>query len=123
MNLFLDDERTPNKFLNDIRTWEIVRSFNEFVKFITEKGLPKFISFDHDLAFEHYKIHIEKGFEPADYDSVKEKTGYHCAKWLIEYCQNKNLELPDFQVHSMNPIGADNIYKLLEGFRKFQKEK
>jgi hypothetical protein len=56
------------------------------------------------------------------YDSYKEKTGYHCAKWLVEYCLDKNLKLPDFQVHSMNPVGKANIQSYLDNFRRVQDE-
>jgi hypothetical protein len=131
-NLFLDDNRQPNAFLKDIRTWVIVRNYNEFVKTIKERGLPDFISYDHDLSWEHYPLSELKEdlkrygtFSPAreiPYNTFKEKTGYDAAKWLIEYCQEKELQLPEFQVHSMNPVGAENIRKLLEGFKNHQKK-
>jgi hypothetical protein len=57
-NLFLDDERFP---IGD--NWEIVRSYEEAVEFVLNNGLPRFVSFDHDLGTE--------------------KTGYDFAKWLL----------------------------------------
>ena len=48
-NLFLDDIGNYNTFLQDTRTWVTVRNYNEFVKTITERGIPSYISFDHDL--------------------------------------------------------------------------
>jgi len=131
-SLFLDDFRVPNTFLKDIRTWTVVRNYKEFVKTIKERGLPDFISFDHDLGPEHYAIFdilealqqeepLPK-YDKIPYDKYEEKTGYHCALYLIEYCKGKKLPLPDYQVHSMNPVGAENIKKLLENYKKHQKK-
>ena len=113
--LFLDDERNPEdvKWVDmPLGPWVIVRSSDEFVDTIMVKGAPSFISFDHDLADEHYRrYHAMQGGE-FSYDGLKEKTGYECAKWLLEYSKLNNLNIP-FQVHSMNPIGKENIEKLL----------
>ena len=114
-NLFLDDERQPNKFLNDTRAWVVVRTHAQFVECIRVNGLPKFISFDHDLADEHY-------VQSVNYDKFKEKTGYHCATWLVEYCMRTNQPLPDWQVHSMNPVGRMNINLVLNAQREIEKD-
>jgi hypothetical protein len=111
-NLFLDDTREPHKFLNDyIRAWSVVRTYSQFCNIITEQGLPGFISFDHDLADEHY-------VQSVDYTKFKEKTGYDCALWLINYCQRTKKPLPNWQVHSMNPVGRVNINDLLIKFKE-----
>ena len=90
--LYLDDLRpTPFGF-------ERVYDYEGFTEFISRNGLPDFISFDHDLGWE--------------------KTGYDCAKWLVEFCLDKNLILPEFQVHSQNPVGKENIEALLNNFKK-----
>ena len=48
-----------------------------------------------------------------------EKTGYHCAKWLIEYCIDNNEKLPaEIYIHSMNPAGSMNIKSLFETYYK-----
>lgn len=111
-NLFLDDIRNPNKFLKDIRTWVVARSYNEFVKIILKEGLPKFISFDHDLPFQQ-----------PDVDYYKERTGYDCAKWLIEYCNANGLDIPKYQVHSMNVEGTKNIKSVLESYKRVTKQR
>jgi len=108
-NLFLDDVRDANKFLQDIRVWETARDYNQFVRLILKKGLPQFISFDHDLAWEHYGN--------PNVSQYTEKTGYDCAKWLVEFCMKTEQPLPDFQVHSMNPVGKINIQSLLTNYR------
>lgn len=125
-NLFLDDYRLPN-VLNDNRVWILVRNYKEFVKMIEDRGLPKMISFDHDLADEHYPA-LEKNVginnsKELPYDTYQEKTGYHCAKWLIGYCLDQELPLPEYNVHSMNPVGKENIIALLENFKHYQKQK
>jgi hypothetical protein len=40
---------------------------------------------------------------------------------LVEYCMNNNLEFPDYQVHSMNPIGRENIRSYIESYKKSRK--
>lgn len=110
-NLFLDDYRDPHKFLSDIGTWVVVRNYNQFIEIIEKQGLPRFISFDHDLAEEHYE-------QSSDCSKYKEKTGYDCAKWLIEYCMRTNQSLPSWQVHSMNPVGKININQILMTFKE-----
>lgn len=126
--LFLDDIRHPHEAFEYTKQkmfielqWQVVRNYNEFVNFIQINGLPKFISFDHDLADSHYTP------EPlwTDYNASKEwqdkqvhneKTGYECAKWLVDYCIDNNLKCPQYYCHSMNPVGKDKIVGLLRSF-------
>ena len=91
--LYLDDLRVPIQSypLMNNSDWRIVRSYDEFVKTISSDGLPNIISFDHDLAFEHYR---QSMYDPDKHytnyytdGTFKEKTGFECAKWLVEYCQ------------------------------------
>lgn len=128
--LWLDDLRNP--FLNeegrvpvdrDYRQIHWVLNHEQFVAWITKYGLPQAISFDHDLADEHYTP--EKYW--SDYEASKryqqqqkyqEKTGMDCAKWLVDYCIDNDCELPAIHIHSANPVGADNIKALLTNFNK-----
>lgn len=112
--LFLDDIRFPKdvKWIDiPSQNWQIVRSYDEFINFIEKNGIPYFISFDHDLSSEHYSN--------SETDEL-EKTGFHAAKWLIEYCIENNLEIPEYAVHSMNPIGKQNIISIMEQGKRFQ---
>ncbi len=111
-NLFLDDERNPNEFLKDLLAWVVVRNYNEFVTVVTERGLPGFVSFDHDLAEEHYASD--------DCSQFKHRTGLDCAKWLINHCLKTNQDLPKWQVHSMNPVGRLNIKHRLQDFPRIK---
>ena len=112
--LWLDDIRNPytgSWLYSFAPEYEIqnsvmwVKSYDEFTKWITEKGLPDMIGFDHDLG-------IENGVE---------LNGYDCAKWLIEYCIDNDLTPPKWVVQSDNPVGRGNINGLLLNFvRKFK---
>jgi hypothetical protein len=103
--LFLDDERLPYD-----SSWDVVRSFNSFVEYIERNGVPDIISFDHDLASEHYPgAGIE--LNPLPYDKYQHKTGYHAALWLLE--TGKIDQLKEAWVHSMNPVGRVNIMNVL----------
>lgn len=124
-NLFLDDVRNPEqcaeympvnvRYMYPAAKWEVVRSTEEFVRIIEKRGLPILVSFDHDLADVHYNPSTRKeGF------TYHEKTGYDAAKWLVNYCIDKHQKLPTWLVHSQNPVGAENIRKLLENFQKHQ---
>ena len=128
-NLFLDDFRVPSdcsRYMTNpefylLNKWEIVRNYDEFVKFIEKNGLPEVISFDHDLADEHYSQDMYAGNEVYDenYKNFTEKTGYDCTKWLVDYCMDRNIDVPDYMVHSKNPAGAKNIWSYLENYRKW----
>ncbi|MFW6272722.1 MAG: cyclic-phosphate processing receiver domain-containing protein [bacterium] len=119
--LFLDDYRKPedafsytNNAMYINKKWLVVRSYDEFVKCIEQNGVPHTVSFDHDLAYSHYTQE-----EIIPYDTYKEKTGYHCAKWLIDYCMNNNKKLPTaVLIHSMNPVGSQNIRSVFDNHNK-----
>lgn len=135
-NLFLDDYRSPSDCVGYVHrmgirpdlyttnTFIVVTNFNDFCYKIIKDGLPDMISFDHDLADEHYTpeeywddFEASEKYQKEVEVNYKEKTGYDCAKWLIEYCTNNNLKLPKYYVHSMNPVGARNIKNLLEDMK------
>jgi hypothetical protein len=131
-NLFLDDMREPRdvKWISlPLVDWEVARNYKEFVSYIEKYGLPEIISFDHDLADEHYNSYHMSLDEHGEmkgeikYDGFKEKTGHDCAKWLAEYCLDKNLPIPVYYLHSMNHIGCLNIDSILKSARKVQNER
>ena len=126
--LYLDDIRNPHMTYPHMKDedWIVVKNYDEFVKLIEEKGLPEMVSFDHDLAQEHYPSGNPQLYHPAGplpYDKYKEKTGLDCAKWLVDYCLDRKLELPTWGVHSANPVGAANIAAYLESFERIRNAK
>lgn len=116
-NLFLDDERNPKDVLNYSDNqiyiqvpWFIVRNYEQFCSTIKEKGIPNMVSFDHDIA-DFRQI--------GRYKETIELTGYNCAKWLIDYCMDHNLELPKtILIHSKNNVGVKNIESLFKTYNK-----
>lgn len=122
-HLLLDDIRNLEdvknyKLLPNVESskWIIVRSYKEFVDIITLRGVPQFVSLDHDLADIHYGHGLNNDEIP--YNSYKEKTGYDAAKWLVNYCMERGIKHPPYVVHSMNPIGKSNIESYIESYNK-----
>lgn len=104
-NLFIDDERTPeqvtwgNEAFYQRYPWVVVRNIEDMKREVYARGFPEFISFDHDLG-------------------SREPSGKDCADWLINYdldTQNMPNNFAWF-VHSKNPIGRENINKVLESY-------
>jgi len=111
--LFLDDERYPHyvTWINlPLGHWFIARDLEEFKRTINIKGMPELVSFDHDLAEEHYK-HATADYIP--YDEYKIPTGWHCAKWLVEECKRLDEPIPLYAIHTLNKTGKINIEKIL----------
>ena len=106
MLLWLDDIRDPEKFSikygieSDEIIW--VKNYYDFIDWINTNGLPGTIALDHDLGDV----------------SENEKTGYSAAKWLVEYCLDNRLKLPEWVILSANTVGAENIKCLLKNFKK-----
>jgi len=131
INIYLDDTRTPK----DKAFWIHVKNYNEFVDKVKEVGLSNIrsISLDHDLgdtAMVEYHKNVSPNFK-LDYSNIVEKTGYDCAKWLIEEFYRINtkrnkmsrfekkqfpIKFPIVYVHSANPIGAANIMGYINNF-------
>ena len=133
-NLFLDDVRFLDEcsYMNDprymTRNWIIARSYDEFVSILQQKweqGLfPELVSFDHDLADEHYLESMMKDLE--EYNRIsnnfQEKTGNDAAKFLVQFCIDRMLDLPECLVHTMNPVGRNNIKNSLLEWKRYQEK-
>lgn len=104
--LYLDDSRTPLE-----KGWDVVRNYDEFVKYIETHSMPDIISFDHDLAPEHYHNDMYKGQKVYNklYKTFKEKTGLACAEYIGKVLSGSGEKVPMFNVHSQNPAGSLNI--------------
>lgn len=93
-NLFLDDERHPP---DNGRDFTLARSSHEAIACVEERGMPEFISFDHDLGGDD--------------------TAMVFLTWLENMLLEDRLRLSEtfsYTVHSQNPIGARNISGRLE---------
>jgi hypothetical protein len=129
-SIYLDDIRTPID-----GDWTVVRNYNEFVNSVTEIGLAniEIISLDHDLgddAINEFVYNTMPNYT-IDYSNISEKTGYDCAKWLVDYFYDETptrlemhstykkqnpITFPKVLVHSANPIGSANIMGYINNF-------
>jgi len=117
IRIYLDDIRTPIE--ND---WAVCRDYNDFVNKVSEIGLENIymISLDHDLgetAIREYFKNVSKNYI-LNYDNIQEKTGYDCAKWLVDQSMEKDVQLPLILTHSANPIGSANIMGYINNYLK-----
>lgn len=125
-NLFLDDD--PNRIPHTLSwiklplvEWVIVRNYDDFVATILRDGVPERISFDHDLgdtAYQEFHRMINSD-KKIIYENITEKTGFHAAQWLANYCVDQNIQIPQYYIHTLNPVGAANIFSILESARGY----
>lgn len=114
--IFLDDIRVPEDVTwvkLPTYEWLIVRNYDEFIQAISTKGIPSFVAYDHDLCDQHYTA-----LQNIDYSKFREKTGYECAKYLVNECMKKVIKHPRFVVHSMNPEGRKNIVSYINSYNR-----
>jgi hypothetical protein len=128
--LWLDDIRNPYEDhwsitfspipSNELGHTEWVKSYDEFVSYIKQNGLPDAICFDHDLGMEVALAARAEGMSKRKSRVLKqqEKTGFDCAKWLVDYCLDTDKPLPLYNIQSANPVGKENIDSLLKNFIK-----
>lgn len=129
--LWLDDIRDPKDQIwqdwiiganlnpNDYNiVW--VKSYQEFTKWITTNRLPTVICFDHDLGEDVAKSRVSKGMSKRQARTLKRETlsGFDCTKWLVEFCINNSINMPEYRIQSANPVGAENIKGLIENFKR-----
>lgn len=130
IKLFLDDVRIPKDCLGYmhyrigkenpiyLEEWFIARNYDEFVQIVNNNfSNISHVSFDHDLADEHYDVDAMSNAEEYNklYSQFEEKTGVDCAKFLKEYYNTHNTPLPEkMYVHSMNPTGVQNIINVFK---------
>lgn len=108
--LWLDDYRDPETHApnyNDYSNITWVKNYIDFCEHLDKNGLPSVVSFDHDLGLSFIEIF----------------SGYDCAKYLVEYCIDRRLQLPEFYVHSQNPAGRENILSILNNYKKHYESK
>lgn len=107
-NLFLDDIRMPYEpasycHSSEVihyrqKSWDIVRTSEDFKKKIEEKGIPNIISFDFFLN---------------DWD----EDGLFCAEWLLKKIKKEKLVLPNtILCHSMSMEGRKKILELFKTY-------
>lgn len=102
--IFLDDFRKPEQCFDTSQCIVFcAATFDEFVDVLNrtynEFNRVDEVWFDHDLG------------ENAG-------SGYDCAKYLVEFCIEKNMPLPEYHIQSNNPVGKLDIDSYLRSFLK-----
>ena|ERR1035437_8069871 len=102
MRAYLDDDKEYRKTPSDFGIrWYTVKEAQDYC---VDKGVPLYISFDHDMGID------KDSFEIAP-------TGLDFIKWLVNMDMALNGEfIPasfEFAVHSANPVGAENMNRYL----------
>ena len=140
-SLYLDDVRTPTQLDPHHKQWQVVRNYDEFVAAIMLNGLDSYnvISLDHDLgeaSIKEYFNNVLPNYR-FDYDSVNEKTGLDCAKFLVSYYYDnfkdeakrteadkrvEGITFPIVYTHSANPIGSANIMGYINNFLRNERQ-
>jgi len=111
--LWLDDMRTPLS-----PGVKVVRNYKEFVAYLESLApgdFPDLISFDHDLALEHYPRDEAEQAKGIPYHTYKEPTGLHCAEYIVDNL----LPVRHWTVHSWNPEGRQNIERKLASYSRY----
>lgn len=115
--LFLDDMRKPSdvEWVNlPALPWDIVKNYDEFVDYIDKNGIPKIVSFDHDLHPEHYKFNPNLIMYKDYFSKMKYKTGYNCLEYMVNKIKEEKLEHPEMiYIHTLNQTGAKWMVSLL----------
>ena len=103
--LWLDDERYPPECLSHptpriAPEWRIARNVADAKWMVERLGIPIYMSLDHDLGDRKF-------------------TGMDFVRWLCDHIMENNIRVPEgfsYRIHSMNPVGAENMERYLKNF-------
>lgn len=89
--LYVDDLRMPKHWENKNYKIYVARTYKDAISFLDTKKFD-IIDLDHDLG--------------------EEKSGYDVIKYVIE----NNIQIKNVAVHTMNPVGRQNILQLVSRY-------
>jgi hypothetical protein len=114
-NLFLDDQRSPSQaflhgrnvtLLEHTKTlafqWTVVRSYDEFVETIYQKGLPRLVSLDNDLTEAHMNYFLSGDTDVFDVNKFTDN-GISCLEFLL----NNGMNPEGIYVHTANHFARE----------------
>lgn len=94
------------------QSWLVVRSFEEFTANISgyyhRGAFPRLVSFDGAIS----TMHLSR--DGGNIETFVEKTSVDCARWLAEYVEKNELDLPEIKVHSPSENAAQSIFEVFE---------
>ena len=99
-------------FRSSVEYYNYICDLGDRLEVNLESGETVNIWIDESEAFQ-YGSEIVVCF---DHDLGGKKTGYDLAKYIVE----NNVKLAAYEVHTMNPVGRENIIQLLDhyGYRR-----
>ena len=102
--IFFDDLRTVDMVYKNPEDWdfEVIRNIDDFKNTILDKGVPEFISFDHDLGKD---------------DNGNVVDAYQALKWMV-FDLELDLRNMDYKIHSANPLALEKIDCLIKNWNK-----
>jgi len=128
--LFLDDIRDPKDgYLHGEKTklvdesgipagcWQVVRTYDQFVRFVKKYGVPKTISFDNDLDPSHYQVYmkaVQSGY--FEWLFIQPKMGLHALDFLLKYCRTNHVQVPRIYIHTANHMARQEMVNMIQRF-------
>lgn len=102
MKLFVDDIRPAPE------GWQQARTVTAAIRFLANYGREvDEISLDHDISYSVEVAGTQRPFpSPEDFTAVAQYMA-------VYYKENKNVSVT---IHTANPVGADRLCSILEGF-------
>lgn len=110
-NLFIDDIREPhwyecvNSGVDTSLEWVIARSSKEASEIVEQRGMPARMALDHDLG---------ERWHPSDRIDTVPKF----LNWLAYHYYEPGMVIPEYTIHSANPVGAENMRAFMESWKK-----
>ena len=110
-NLFIDDIRNPDwhecawSGVDASLEWVIARSSKEACDIVKQRGMPARMALDHDLG---------ERWDPKDrIDTVP-----RFLNWLAYDYFEAGMTIPEYTIHSANPVGAENMRSFMESWKR-----
>lgn len=110
IRIYLDDKRQPAESAKKhgvfyLEHFNIVRNIRDFQTEV-RAFFPDVVSLDHDLTYAHY-----------DGDYSDKQTGYDALVWLLDYCDENGLAVPEIRLHTANEEGEERMRTYLNTFK------
>lgn len=103
--LFVDDIRQPPD-----DTWTLARTVTEAIRYIDLYGVSiEEISLDHDISLE---VRVGNTYRPFP----SEETYQPVARFITRYYEKLYSLSPKITLHTANPVGAEEMKKILSDF-------
>lgn len=120
--LFIDDERSfTDKFVvdnyshlypKDIEVYT-ARTAQQAIQIVEKLGMCSFVSYDHDLGILANLLDKDENIE-----YYVDHTVMTFLKWLSKTYWHPGMPIPEYAIHSANPIGRANIKAFMDSWAR-----